>query len=226
MKQNSQLRAEARQILEGNWGDAALITVVYLAIAAILGTTFQFTIARFSGSEITAQSGGLFGNLLFLPISYAMIVVFLRLKRGIQINVKDLFAYYNGRVFLTMLLKYVYILLWALLLIIPGIIKSYSYAMTEYIMLDDPEIKNNAAIEKSMQMMQGKKGKLFLLDLSFIGWIILCLLTFGLGFILLEPYMQTARAAFYEDLKAELEPQPVVADEPAQEEQSGYTKSY
>jgi uncharacterized membrane protein len=104
-----------------------------------------------------------------------------------------------------MLLKAIYLILWTLLLIIPGIIKSYSYAMTEFILKDNPEMKNNAAIEKSMAMMQGKKMKLFLLDLSFIGWIILAILTLGLGFVLLVPYMYTARAAFYEDLKAELE---------------------
>ena len=62
---------------------------------------------------------------------------------------------------------------------------------------------NNAAIERSMAMMEGNKMKLFLLDLSFIGWAILCLFTFGLGFFVLQPYMQVARAAFYEDLKAQ-----------------------
>ena len=100
-----------------------------------------------------------------------------------------------------MLLKMVYTMLWMLLLIVPGIIKSYSYAMTEYILKDDLEITENAAIEKSMQMMEGHKMELFLLDLSFIGWALLSILSCGIGFFFLEPYMITARAHFYEDLK-------------------------
>lgn len=139
-------------------------------------------------------------------MSFAIIVAFLKIYRKENVGVAHLFAYYKeGGVWTTMLLKAIYLILWTLLLIIPGIIKSYSYAMTEFILKDNPEMKNNAAIEKSMAMMQGKKMKLFLLDLSFIGWIILALLTLGLGFVLLVPYMYTARAAFYEDLKAELE---------------------
>ncbi len=65
------------------------------------------------------------------------------------------------------------------------------------------ELCNNAAIERSMAMMEGNKMKLFLLDLSFIGWAILCLFTFGIGFFVLQPYMQVSHAAFYEDLKAQ-----------------------
>ena len=68
---------------------------------------------------------------------------------------------------------YGFTILWSLLLVIPGIIKSYSYAMTSFILKDEPEMKNNAAIEKSMAMMENNKMKLFMLDLSFIGWAIL-----------------------------------------------------
>mgnify|MGYP002591125050 FL=1 len=75
--------------------------------------------------------------------------------------------------------------------------------MTSFILKDEPEMKNNAAIEKSMAMMEGNKMKLFMLDLSFIGWAILCLFTFGIGFFFLQPYMQASHAAFYEDLKAQ-----------------------
>lgn len=73
--------------------------------------------------------------------------------------------------------------------------------MTLFILKDEPELKYNAAIEKSMKMMSGYKMKLFLLDLSFIGWAILCILTLGLGFLFLSPYVTTAHAAFYEELK-------------------------
>ena len=98
---------------------------------------------------------------------------------------------------------YGFTILWSLLLVIPGIIKSYSYAMTSFILKGEPEMKNNAAIEKSMAMMEGNKMKLFMLDLSFIGWAILCIFTLGIGLLFLQPYVAISRAAFYEDLKAQ-----------------------
>jgi uncharacterized membrane protein len=103
--------------------------------------------------------------------------------------------------FLTGLLMSVYIFLWSLLLIVPGIIKALSYAMTPYILRDHPELRYDAAIRESMRMMQGNKMKLFLLILSFIGWFILALIPFGLGLFLFLPYYRTSIAAFYEDLK-------------------------
>ncbi len=75
--------------------------------------------------------------------------------------------------------------------------------MTPYLLEDNPELKYNAAIEQSMRMMDGKKMQLFLLDLSFIGWCLLSILTLGIGLLWVQPYMLGARAAFYEDLKAE-----------------------
>lgn len=74
--------------------------------------------------------------------------------------------------------------------------------MTYYIALDNPELGANECIERSMKMMKGHKGKLFLLDLSFIGWILLALLTLGIGLLWVNPYMKTARSHFYEELKA------------------------
>ena len=89
-------------------------------------------------------------------------------------NIGGLFDGFNdfGRIVGTKLLQAIYTFLWTLLLVIPGIIKNYSYAMTDFILKDQPELANNAAIEKSMAMMDGNKMKLFLLDLSFIGWAI------------------------------------------------------
>lgn len=185
MKQNSEYRAIARQKLSGNWTDAIVVSLIYCVITGLVDT---FTTS--------------FGHILILPMMYALPILFLRLHRGTPIKIEPLFSYYPDlRVWTTMLLKIVYLVLWTMLLIIPGFIKAYSYAMTEFIMEDNPEIKNNEAIEASMSMMQGHKMDLFLLDLSFIGWIILSILTFGIGFIWLSPYMNAARAAFYEDLK-------------------------
>ena len=104
-----------------------------------------------------------------------------------------------------MFLMYLFIVLWSFLFIIPGIIKAFSYAMTPYILEENPELSANEAIDRSRAMMKGHKFDLFWLFLSFIGWFFLSLLTLGIGGLWLGPYMQTATAAFYEDVKADYE---------------------
>lgn len=104
-----------------------------------------------------------------------------------------------------MFLVYLFIFLWSLLLIIPGIVKAFSYSMTPYILEEYPELSANEAIDRSRAMMKGHKFDLFWLLLSFIGWGILCFFTLGIGILWLIPYMQTSVAAFYEDVKADYE---------------------
>ena len=98
-----------------------------------------------------------------------------------------------------------FIFLWSLLLIIPGIIKCFSYAMTPFILEENPELSANEAIDRSRAMMKGHKFDLFWLLLSFIGWYLLCIITLGLATLWVTPYMSTAIAAFYEDVKADYE---------------------
>ncbi|MBQ6880003.1 MAG: DUF975 family protein [Bacteroidales bacterium] len=99
--------------------------------------------------------------------------------------------------FLMMLFTY----LWMLLLIVPGIIKAFAYSMTPYILKDYPELSANQAINLSIKMMKGHKFDYFYLQLSFIGWGLLSILTLGIGYIWLMPYMYASMAAFYEDIK-------------------------
>lgn len=98
------------------------------------------------------------------------------------------------------LLETVFVLLWSLLFIIPGIIASYSYAMTPFILAEHPEMAPREAISRSKEMMAGNRWRLFCLEFSFIGWSLLCLLTLGIGNLWLNPYKQAATAAFYRDV--------------------------
>ncbi len=97
-------------------------------------------------------------------------------------------------------LRGLYTFLWSLLFIIPGIIASYSYAMTGYILAEHPELTASEVIERSKEMMSGNRFRLFCLQFSFIGWYILCLFTFGIGNLWLKPYVQAATAAFYREI--------------------------
>ena len=98
-------------------------------------------------------------------------------------------------------LQSVYVLLWSLLFVIPGIIARYSYAMTSYILAEAPDLTASEAIERSKQMMSGNRWRLFCVQISFIGWDILsALLTFGIGSLWITPYKQAATAAFYREI--------------------------
>ena len=102
----------------------------------------------------------------------------------------------------TMFFRDLFTVLWTLLFIIPGIVKSYEYQMIPYLLADNPQMTKEQAFEESKRMMQGQKWKAFVLDLSFIGWNILSALTLGiLGIFYVQPYMDATHAALHEALR-------------------------
>ena len=106
-----------------------------------------------------------------------------------------------SKIILLYLLVNLYLFLWTLLFIIPGIIKSFSYAMTYFIINDHPEYSLNQAITESRRMMDGHKMEYFILCLSFIGWFILSCITLGIGFLWLIPYFYTTSALLRRDCR-------------------------
>ena len=109
-----------------------------------------------------------------------------------------------GKCFLLNFAMGIYIFAWTLLLVIPGIIATYRYAMAPYIMAQNPDIGVLDAINQSTELMRGHKSQLFWLDLTFIGWGLLSVFTLGIGFLWLNPYMESARAIFYLELTGQL----------------------
>ncbi len=132
------------------------------------------------------------------------------LIRGTNPQFSDLFSRFNlfGKAFGLRLVTSIFIILWTLLFIVPGIIAAYRYSMAFYIMDDDPSIDIMEAIRQSKAMMQGNKGRLFCLHFSFIGWMILSVFTCGIGLLWLTPYMHAANAAFYLEVSGQrMQPQ-------------------
>jgi uncharacterized membrane protein len=105
------------------------------------------------------------------------------------------------RIVVTMLLRGIYLILWTLLLIIPGIIKMYAYRMVPYILADNPNIGHSRAIELSNQMTMGEKFDIFVLDLSFLGWYLLGALALGVGVLFVQPYYDATNAELYLELR-------------------------
>ena len=171
---NSGLNTELGAFLAGS--------AVYIALAAIVMAVLYFVLGS------------------IVEVGYAKFN--LELLDGKEARIEDLFAYFHNwqTTATARLLQSLYVFLWSLLFLIPGIIASYSYAMTGYILAEHPELTASEAIERSKEMMSGNRFRLFCLQLSFIGWSILCVFTFGIGNLWLTPYKQAATAAFYREI--------------------------
>lgn len=209
MKTNQELKNQALAALKGNWTPAVLLSLAVMAISVLPSFLGQSDQAVASLATIAISYG------VVLPLTVGVYAAFRKLLAGQQVKlVEDAFTTGFkswGHNVGGMLLMVLYTILWSLLLIIPGIIKYFSYAMTPFILADKPELSANEAIELSMKMMDGHRLDFFILTLSFIGWSILCIFTLCIGYLWLVPYMYTTMAAFYEDVKAEYESKNVVA---------------
>lgn len=188
--------------LNSRWTTPVLCTLVYYLIFLAIGAATNSL-----NEDIAKNTISILLYIAAIPLAWSLSVLFLDLIRGEQVSVSSLFRGYKkpwwSKSLLIPLLVGVYTFLWTMLFIIPGFIKSYSYAMTHFVYRDNQEMGCDAAIEESMRLMDGHKMDLFILDLSFLGWLLLSILSLGIGLIWLVPYMQSAHAHFYEDLVRE-----------------------
>ncbi len=179
-------RQAAWEKLSGKWGTAVIGYLIYGLIIGAAGATFI---------------GGL---ILAGPMMFGLAAFFLWFARRQTPQIETLFSGFSYCFVNSMLagiLTTVFTFLWSLLFVVPGIIKMYGYSMTMYVLADHPEMNAMEAIAESQRIMQGNKWRLFCLDLSFIGWILLCGLTCGILTLWVAPYQQTARAEFYESIR-------------------------
>lgn len=212
-------RAKAREALKGKWKQATIAG----AIAGVLGSTILYK--GYTGSSTSAAGNeetlaAFSWELILAAVVIIGVVIVVMLLLGSMVGLgyakfnlslfeeetvdfkmvfserkryKDCFALY--------LLQIIYITIGSLLFVIPGIMAFYSYCMAPYIMVENPEMTASQVMKESKAMMKGNRWKLFCLSFSFIGWDILAALTFGVGHLVLCPYVEAAAAAFYRDLK-------------------------
>ena len=196
MKRAREYRKESRELLGhelfgAKWMWALLMLLIVSAtVSAAAGVTCGIAALVVAG-----------------PLEYGCIRVYLRLVRheDEHAEIKHLWAGFKGKIgqtFVVELLQYIYIFFWTLLLIIPGIIKSYAYAATMYL-VHEQDLSGNEAITASRKLMKGRKWKLFCLDLSFIGWYIVGLLCLGVGVLWVQTYHTMAKTLFFEDAMKE-----------------------
>ncbi|MCK8058640.1 MULTISPECIES: DUF975 family protein [unclassified Fusibacter] len=220
---SSDIKLEAKRKLAGNWGKAILVVVIYFAI-----TMFMNFIPLIGSIALIAISGPLALGI------HSMILTLINDGDADIENMFDGFKDF-GQAFLIGLLRWVFILLWSLLAFIPMIVFAvgasfgsasmiffafplmillsipammayYSYSMVFFVKINEPELTAMEVLSRSKEIMMGYKMKLFLLNLSFIGWIILASLSFGIGYLWLTPYMFVANGVFYTYLSKQSQP--------------------
>lgn len=221
-------RSIARKSLKGFWGLSVGVTLVASLLGGAGDSsstvTFQQIVDRSSESDALYFSDALNAFLASPAFKAAMVffslvgLLFLLIGGAVELGLNryslDLVTRQNPPAFRTLFSRFciwgkafglrivasLFILLWSLLFIIPGIVASYRYALAPYLMAENPSIGIMEAIQRSKELMRGNKGRLFCLQFSFFGWYLLGALTLGIGTLWVAPYRKTAETAFYLDV--------------------------
>ncbi len=209
----AELKLQAKQQIKGNIGILFLIILIYAAISVGLDFILSFI-----------PYGEIISAVIVVPaFTLSIIRVYLNLAQNIKPKAVDAFSGFNDfwSAFKVSFLVGIFSFLWSLLFVIPGIVKSYSYLFSTYILAEN---KNKPALEcinESKAMTNGHKMELFVLHLSFIGWILLIVATLGIAAIWVSPYMQATFTNAYNMLKPKKTEvvceTPVIEENPTQE---------
>ncbi len=195
---NQTLMTQALNSLKGKWGIAIGAWLVFFIL-----TEFQM------GWGWQGDNGGdykislkIIGLIIGGPLSLGYTTLILLISRNQKPDFVILFSGFKrfGTSLAAYLLMYIFIILWTLLLIIPGVIASFRYSQTWFILSEDENIGPLEAISKSKEMMIDNKWKLFCLYFRFIGWFILCIVTLGFAGLYVGPYFSQSCTNFYNDL--------------------------
>lgn len=218
-------RTLARNVLQNHWGVAIAVSLVgsllgaegvgpspysFSSFSKRLDNTFDIRLSEYIAPIMTTIAVYItIISLALLFIGSAIILGMNYFNIQLLTNQKVSFSMLFDRFFVIekaielRLYTFMFTFFWSLLLLVPGIIAAYRYRLATYIMTEDPRVGIRQAVEISKNMMVGNKFRSFCLDCSFIGWGILCLLTAGIGYLWLIPYMHAAEAAFYLDVSGQ-----------------------
>lgn len=180
------LKAESKRRLAGQAKPSAIVTFVSFLLPSLFGAS------------------GIAPILFNGPFGAGMGQFFLRLVRGENPGIGTMFLGFSKflRNIRVWLLQLVFVLLWALLLIVPGIVAGLRYSMVWFVLADEPDLTAREALNRSKALTKGRLGDLFTVAISFFWWILFGFLTLGIGFLWVVPYIQTTWALIYEGMRA------------------------
>lgn len=219
------IKTEAREQLRGNWKGAILLSLIPTLFSLFLMRDVNQNVDNIRTSfDIVNLVLQIIQGFLATGASFT-ILDFIRNREPID-PLRGVLQAFQGKYFMNLLvlkiLKNVYTFLWALLFIIPGIVKGYGYSQAERIFKDKAEKEGivpnpTECLKESQKLMYGHKLDLFTLDLSFFGWIVLSALSLGIGFIWLAPYTEVSQAVFYQNLLNPKDSAPTELAKPVEE---------
>lgn len=184
-----ELKNEAKEQIKGKIG---ILFLIFLIIAIIgVGSSFVPIV-------------GWFATIIIMPaFNISLCMIFLNLAKREDVSVGDVFKGFNitGKAVWLNIITNFFVFLWSLLLIIPGIIKIFSYSMASFILADNPELTAREALSESIRIMDGHKFDLFVLQLSFFWWYLLGAITFGIAYVYVVPYFEATMTNFYNEIK-------------------------
>lgn len=189
-----EIKEKAKAILGNNifGNDWLMLLLVFLVYSVIIGVAGNIV----PGVGIVLISGPLMFGICYVLLN--------KIRTEESVDIANLFKGFTndlGQNILLGFLMSLFVALWSLLFVIPGVVKAYAYSMAFYIKNDHPEYNWNQCLKESIRITDGHKMDLFVLDLSFIGWYIVGSLCLGVGTLWVMPYHQTAKALYYEELK-------------------------
>lgn len=193
------LNNESKYIFKQNYGNSLLAVLIPSLISGGIGAVFG--LIPIVGIGVTSIVGWILGTVLGVGVCYFMLEI---IRGNWQASCGDIFHAFDnfGNVLGTMIVTDIFIGLWSCLFIIPGIYKSYCWSMVGYIIADYPQMSGEQARELSTRMMEGHKWELFILQISFIGWFLLSVCTFGIfGIFYLNPWFSACMADYYDNLR-------------------------
>lgn len=198
-----ELKQNAKNSLNDKYGDTILMIIIYALISGCVGGTVGFICGFINiDKQITTSISTIIGFIISALFEFGFNSYFLKISRNEEVTKDELFSktkFFLPYILISILVS-IFTTLWSLLLIIPGIIAALSYSMVYFIKLDNPEMDALEVIKESKKIMKGHKMDYFILNLSFIGWILLGILTLGILYIWLIPYMSVTQANFYNSI--------------------------
>ncbi len=194
------IKIQAKEIIKGNIWTLLLPFIIAGALSGLVGGLSSYYSSSEESMILSIISSII--DIVVLPLIFGATAFVVKFVRKEPVELSYMFTFYSKfwPIFALSFLVGLFTSLWALLFIIPGIIAALSYSMTTYIFIDGEEDAMEC-IRKSKKMMNGYKADYFVFNLSFIGWILLAILTFGLVFIYVVPYMAVSQCLYYEELK-------------------------
>lgn len=212
MKANAEYRVSGRELTKGKILNIFLVNLIFSIVLGIITGIAQAYGPKIDQNTMQVIDPGVpVLNFLFTVVAllisgyvaYGFTKMMIGVTKNEQPNIEKVLTTsvkdQPVKAPLLMFITNVFLALWTLLFIIPGLVKSYSYAMTSFLLVNEPDIQPVDAVTKSRKLMDGKKMQLFLLDLSYVGWYILSLFTLGILFIWVSAWHQTARTLFFTD---------------------------